>query len=154
MHVHCPSAASPVLPPRSAQLYVRPHNFSMRVFEAFKSFLAAMRASAAFGRAQRLSSDGSHEAALAVALAGLNLLREPYVNQSSAPEGSSLVSLTVFAEQSAASLGRKGPPLADLEKAAKFLESMVGQSGQENQTAYAQLEYIKSRIATRATSAA
>ncbi len=133
---------------------VRPHSSSMKVFEAFKSFFTAMKASAAFGRAQRLNVNGQHEAALEVALTGLSLLRAPYVNLASAPEGSALVSLAVFAEQSAASLGREGPPQVDLETAATLLESIVAQSGDENPTAIAQLAYIKTRIAARVPSAA
>jgi hypothetical protein len=126
----------------------------MGLLAALKSLKAGMNASAAFGRAQRMLHSGDTGAALRVARAGLHELQQPHVNRFSAPEGSALVSLTIFAEQVAAESGMEGPSFQELKDAEQVLEFAVQKTPTQDSNLNDQLQYIKSRLEARAQGAA
>jgi hypothetical protein len=85
----------------------------MRLFDLARSITAAMRASAAAGRAFRFRDAGDLRGALAQAHIGLGLLRAPYVHRRNPAEGSALASLTIVAEQAVEASGASAEDLLD-----------------------------------------
>jgi hypothetical protein len=99
----------------------------MRLFDLARSVTAAMRASAAAGRAFRFRDAGDLRGALAQAHIGLDLLRAPYVHRRNPAEGSALASLTIVAEQAAVGLEASGASAEDLLDSIAILNGLKGE---------------------------
>jgi hypothetical protein len=82
----------------------RLHFDVMRLFEAARSLLAGVRASAVAGRGFRLRDSGDLRGALEQARIGIAILSQPFVQRTKAVEASALISLTLLVEESAISL--------------------------------------------------
>lgn len=89
--------------------------------------VAALRASAALGRAYRLQAHGNLKGALMHAQNGLGILSKPYVRRQNPPEGSALASLTILAEEIAPHVESNGAATSDLTDSIQFLKQVKGE---------------------------
>ncbi len=96
----------------------------MRLINSFRSGIAALKASAALGRALRKQREGKLTEALAIAQNGLAILRHTYVQHSNPPEASAHASLTALAESIAWELDVPGVTAQDLSTALVFLKAI------------------------------
>ena len=96
----------------------------MRLINSIRSGIAALKASAAFGRALRRQREGKLTEALIIAQNGLAILRKTYVQHSNPPEGSAHASLTTLAESIAWELDVPGVTEQDLSTALAFLKAI------------------------------
>lgn len=96
----------------------------MRLINSVRSVVAALKASAALGRASRKQRQGNLAEALAIAQEGLSILRRTYVQRSNPPEGSAHASLTALAESIAWELDVPGVTEEDLSTALAFLKAV------------------------------
>ena len=96
----------------------------MRLINSIRSVVAALKASAALGRALRKQREGKLAEALAIAQNGLAILRHTYVQHSNPPEGSAHASLTALAESIAWELDVPGVTAQDLSTALVFLKAI------------------------------
>jgi hypothetical protein len=95
----------------------------MKYLDSFRSIVASLRAARIVGQAFRLQEQGRLTDAGNAALAGLALLRQPFVNRQSPPTASALAALTVVAEESCQP-GVAGASLEDLADSLAFLRSI------------------------------
>lgn len=98
----------------------------MRLVDSARSIVAALRASAALGRAYRLQRHGNLKGSLAQAHMGLSILSKPYVRRNNPPEGSALASLTFLAEDIASQVEGQGASPNDLTDSLGFLKQLTG----------------------------
>ena len=92
------------------------------MFTAARSYVSALRAGAAVGRASKLERGGMHAEAIQAARSGLSELRRPFVKRLSPPEGAALVSLTVIIERLTNGTNAGGAEIADLRDSLAFLK--------------------------------
>jgi hypothetical protein len=92
------------------------------MFTTARSYIAALRAGAAVGRASKLERDGMLPEAIQAARSGLCELRRPFVKRLSAPEGAALVSLTAIIERLTHGTNLGGAEVADLQDSLAFLK--------------------------------
>ena len=113
----------------------------MRLFDFARSINAGLRASAAVGRGFRARDRGDMRSALIHAQVGLALLRKPYVRRSGPVEGTTLVSLTILAEDVATPLSEPGASLDDLSDSISFLTRLAGEKQPKLCSSIPYLEY-------------
>ena len=118
----------------------------MRLINSVRSVVAALRASAAVGRAYRKEREEKPTEALALAQGGLAILRQPYVNRSNPPEASALASLTILAEQLAWELEASGATQQDIADAVTFLKSINSANPPPELCSF--IPFLESRLAT------
>jgi len=120
----------------------------MRLLDSAKSFVTAMRASAAAGRGFRLRDSGDMRGALTQARIRLAMLSKPYVRRSNPSEASALVSLTVLAEESAVQLLEQGAAVTDLLDAIATIKRVDGYGESHLQSS---LSFLEARFAATAS---
>ncbi len=91
------------------------------MFKTVRSYISALRASAAVGRASKLERGGMHAEAIQAARSGLCELRRPFVKRLSPPEGAALVSLTAIIERLTHGTKAAGAEMVDLQDSLAFL---------------------------------
>ena len=116
----------------------------MCLINSFRSRIAALKASAAFGRALLKQREGKLTEALAIAQNGLAILRPPYVQHRNAPEGSVHASLTTLAESIAWELDAPGVTEQDLSTALAFLKAVDTESRPNELGEY--IPFLESRL--------
>jgi hypothetical protein len=117
----------------------------MRLVDRVRSLVAALRASAALGRASRKQRERKPSDALAAALEGLTILRRPYVRRSNPPEGAALVSLVALAETIAWELKVPGAKQQDVADALAHLRTL--DSGHSPPELCSYIPFLESRLA-------
>ena len=90
-----------------------------------RTFIAALRAARAVGRAARLQANGHLSAARVAAIAGLEALRGPRVARQAPHAASALAALTLIAEESCLE-HEPGASLEDIADSLQFLRSIEG----------------------------
>jgi hypothetical protein len=116
----------------------------MRLINSIRSVVAALKASAAFGRALRRQREGKLTEALAIAQNGLAILRHTYVQHSNPPEGSAHVSLTALAESIAWELDVSGVTGQVLSTSLAFLKAVDTESPPNGLGEY--IPFLESRL--------
>jgi hypothetical protein len=119
----------------------------MRLINSIRSVVAALKASAALGRALRKQREGNLAEALAIAQAGLAILRRTYVQHSNPPEGSVHAALTALAESIAWELDAPGVTEQDLSTALVFLKTVCTESPPTELGEY--IPFLESRLEAR-----
>ena len=114
------------------------------MIRSIRSFLKALKASSALGRASKLQRQGQTEEALEVARIGLMALAAPFVYRCRPAEGAALASLTVLVEELSIEVKTKGASKTDLYDALAFLKSLDQSSPCELQT---WIPYLEERLA-------
>lgn len=118
----------------------------MRLIDAARSLVAALRASAALGRASRKQREKALREALGIALDGLAILRKPYVRRGNPPEGAALVSLVALAEAVAWELKAPGAKKQDLIDALAHLNAL--NTGNPPPELCSYIPFLESRLAS------
>ena len=96
----------------------------MRLVDAARSMVAALRANSALVRAHRLQARGKLAPALALVQSGLTVLRKPYVRRHNPMEGLALASLTILAEEISPQLQASGATADDLADSIAYLKQL------------------------------
>ena len=91
------------------------------MIRAARSYLTALRASARFGHASRLATQGRKEQALREGRAVLELLAKPHIVRTNPGEGSLLLNTTMLVEHLAYDLNQPGAGERDLSDALSFI---------------------------------
>lgn len=123
------------------------------MFNRFRSFIAALRASAAVGKASKLERQGHLPEAIQAARLGLSELRNPYVNRFSAPEGAALSSLTTILERLAHQTSSPGAEMADLKDSLEFLKALNSTEPIENGDLRSWIPYLEAKLSKEANHA-
>jgi len=116
----------------------------MRLINSIRSVVAALKASAALGRALRKQREGKLAEALVIAQNGLAILRHTYVQYSNPPEGSAHASLTALAESIAWELDVPGVTEQDLSTSLAFLKAVDTESPPNGLGEY--IPFLESRL--------
>nr|WP_315468494.1 hypothetical protein [uncultured Undibacterium sp.] len=116
----------------------------MRLINSIRSGIAALKASAVFGRALRRQREGKLTEALVIAQNGLAILRHTYVEHSNPSEGSAHASLTVLAESIAWDLDVPGVTALDLSTALVFLKAIHTENQPSGLSEY--IPFLESRL--------
>lgn len=114
------------------------------MFATLRSFVVALRASAAVGRASRLQIQGNHAEAMQAARAGLSLLRKPFVNRMSPPKGAALASLTTMVEGLAHKTSASGAEVVDLQDSLAFLKKLPPSTSEGDLQAW--IPYLEAQL--------
>ena len=118
-----------------------------------RSFIAALRASAAVGKASKLERQGRLPEAMQASRLGLSELRRPYVNRFSAPEGAALSSLTTILERLAHQTSSPGADVADLKDSLAFLRALTSAEPIENGDLRSWIPYLEGKLSHEANDA-
>ena len=97
-----------------------------KTIKSIVSFIAALRASAALGRAYRLQRQEKLAEAYAVSQKGLSVLRKSYIFRLRPTEASVLAGLNIVAEEIAMRLELPGAAENDLTDSLSFLKLIDG----------------------------
>ena len=121
-------------------------NVLRRILRAIQSYFAALKASAALGRASRLHRHGKLAEAMIAARDGLSVLGKTYVLRNRAPEGAALTTLTLLVEELALETHEPGASRNDLRDTLVFLKRLNENPSPEVADQLAWMPYLESRL--------